>query len=76
MSQSVPFERADESVDGLGEAAPARRQRSDAALNRAKIIDAARRLLADNGDASMRSIADAPAWDAGPCTDTSRLARN
>ena len=59
MSQSVPFERADESVEGLGEAAPARRQRSDAALNRAKIIDAARRLLADNGDASMRSIADA-----------------
>ena len=45
--------------NGVGEQAPERRQRSDAALNRAKIIDAARRLLADNGDASMRSIAEA-----------------
>ncbi len=59
MSQSVPYERADESADRLGEDAPARRQRSDAALNRAKIVDAARRLLADNGDVSMRSIAEA-----------------
>jgi AcrR family transcriptional regulator len=59
VSQSVPFEIADESAERLGEAGPARRQRSDAALNRAKIIDAARRLLANNGDASMRSIADA-----------------
>ncbi len=59
MSQSVSFERADESAERLGEEASARRQRSDAALNRSKILDAARRLLADNGDASMRSIADA-----------------
>ena len=59
MSQSVPFERADEGAEKLGEEASARRQRSDAALNRSKILDAARRLLADNGDASMRSIADA-----------------
>ncbi len=43
----------------VGEQAPQRRRRSDAALNRAKILDAARRLLADSGDASMRSIADA-----------------
>ena len=46
-------------ADRIGEQAPGRRQRSDAALNRARIIDAARRLLAHNGDASMRSIADA-----------------
>jgi AcrR family transcriptional regulator len=43
----------------VGEAAPERRQRSDAALNRAKILDAARRLLADNEDPSMRDIAAA-----------------
>ncbi|MEO8969112.1 MAG: SpoIIE family protein phosphatase [Solirubrobacteraceae bacterium] len=43
----------------MGEGAPERRQRSDAALNRAKIIDAARRLLADGGDPSMREIAAA-----------------
>ena len=42
-------------VKGLRE----RRQRSDAALNRAKIIDAARRLLADDQDPSMREIAAA-----------------
>jgi AcrR family transcriptional regulator len=59
VSQSVPFEQADQNADRVGEQAPERRQRSDAALNRAKIVDAARRLLADAGDASMRSIADA-----------------
>ena len=59
MSQHVPFEHGDENARRLGEEAPGRRQRSDAALNRAKIIAAARRLLSDNGDASMRSIADA-----------------
>ena len=59
MSQSVPFKEADGNVERVGEAPPERRQRSDAALNRAKIIDAARRLLADDGDASMRSIATA-----------------
>ncbi len=59
MSQSVPFERANEESERVGEQAPQRRRRSDAALNRAKILDAARRLLADSGDASMRSIADA-----------------
>src|SRR6202046_433549 len=59
MSQSVPFEHRDKDADRVGEEAPGRRRRSDAALNRAKILDAARRLLADNGDASMRSIADA-----------------
>src|ERR1700709_715355 len=57
MSQSVPFEHGDKGADRVGEEAPQRRQRSDAALNRAKILDAARRLLADTGDASMRSIA-------------------
>lgn len=59
MSQSVPFEHGGEDAEHLGEAAPERRRRSDAALNRAKIIDAARTLLADNRDASMRAIADA-----------------
>jgi AcrR family transcriptional regulator len=59
MSQSVPFEQHGKTAKRVGEAAPERRQRSDAALNRAKILDAARRLLADNGDVSMRSIADA-----------------
>ena len=41
--------------------APARRrrQRSDAALNHAAILDSARRLLAEDADASMASIAQA-----------------
>jgi AcrR family transcriptional regulator len=43
----------------VGEHPPERRQRSDAALNRAKILDTARRLLAENGDTNMRAIADA-----------------
>src|SRR6202522_2595301 len=59
MSQSVPFEQHGKAAKRVGEPAPERRQRSDAALNRAKILDAARRLLADNSDVSMRSIADA-----------------
>jgi AcrR family transcriptional regulator len=59
MSQSVPFEHGSEKAERLGEDGAERRQRSDAALNRAKIIDAARRLLADNRDASMRAIAEA-----------------
>jgi AcrR family transcriptional regulator len=58
MSQGVPFAHGDEDANRVGEKAPQRRQRSDAALNRAKILDAARRLLAENGDVSMRSIAD------------------
>ena len=58
MSQSVPFSHGDEGADRVGEQAPERRQRSDAALNRAKIIDAARRALADNDDTSMRAIAE------------------
>src|ERR1700749_3496480 len=59
MSQSVPFEHGGKAAKRVGEDVSERRQRSDAALNRAKILDTARRLLADNGDASMRSIADA-----------------
>ncbi|HEY2656856.1 MAG TPA: SpoIIE family protein phosphatase [Solirubrobacteraceae bacterium] len=59
MSQSVPFEHGGEDAARLGEDGPERRRRSDAALNRAKIIDAARALLADNRDASIREIADA-----------------
>jgi serine phosphatase RsbU (regulator of sigma subunit) len=59
MRQAVPFEEAGGDVERLGERAPERRQRSDAALNRAKIIDTARTLLADNGDASIRAIAAA-----------------
>jgi AcrR family transcriptional regulator len=59
VSQGVPFEHGDQDAKRVGEQAPERRRRSDAALNRAKILDAARRLLADNGDASVRSIADA-----------------
>jgi AcrR family transcriptional regulator len=55
--QRVPFDAPAEGARRVGEAAPERRQRSDAALNHAKIIDTARRLLADNGDTSMRSIA-------------------
>ena len=57
MSQSVPFRHEDEHVERVGEQAPERRQRSDAALNRAKILDAARRALADNEDTSIRAIA-------------------
>ena len=57
MSQSVPFRDEDAGAVRVGEAAPERRLRSDAALNRAKIIDAARRALADNEDTSMRAIA-------------------
>ena len=57
MSQSVPFRDEDIGALRVGEAAPERRLRSDAALNRAKIIDAARRALADNEDTSMRAIA-------------------
>jgi serine phosphatase RsbU (regulator of sigma subunit) len=59
VSRSVPFIQDDVGAERVGEGAPGRRQRSDAALNRAKILDAARRLLADNGDASMRAVADA-----------------
>jgi AcrR family transcriptional regulator len=59
MSHPVPFSHGDERAAGVGEDPPERRRRSDAALNRAKILDAARRLLADNGDASMRAIAGA-----------------
>jgi serine phosphatase RsbU (regulator of sigma subunit) len=59
VSQSVPFEHGGEDAEHLGEAAPERRRRSDAALNRTKIIDAARTLLADNRDASIQAIADA-----------------
>ena len=59
MGQGVPFEHDNDGAHRVGEKAPERRQRSDAALNRAKILDVARRLLADTGDASMRSIAEA-----------------
>ncbi|MFZ0387526.1 MAG: SpoIIE family protein phosphatase [Solirubrobacteraceae bacterium] len=58
MSQGVPFNHGDEGAKRVGETAPERRLRSDAALNHAKILDTARRLLADNGSASMRTIAD------------------
>jgi serine phosphatase RsbU (regulator of sigma subunit) len=58
MSQSVPFRDEDENAVEVGEQAPERRQRSDAALNRAKIIDAARRALADHEDTSIRAIAE------------------
>lgn len=57
MSHRVPFRHEEEDADRVGEQAPERRQRSDAALNRAKIIDAARRALADNEDTSIRAIA-------------------
>ena len=43
----------------VGEDAPARGLRSDAALNRAKFIETARRLLAEGADSSMRAIAEA-----------------
>src|ERR1700709_1503030 len=59
MSQSVPFRDENVGAVRVGEEAPERRQRSDAALNRAKIIDATRRLLADDEDPSMREIAAA-----------------
>ena len=59
MSRSVPVRKAGPSAVRVGEGAPERRQRSDAALNRAKILDAARRLLADDGDPSMGEIAAA-----------------
>ena len=49
----------DDDGERVGERPPERRRRSDAALNRAKILDGARRLLAENGDASMQAIADA-----------------
>ncbi len=59
MSQSVPFNDEDVGAARVGEGAAERRQRSDAALNRAKIIDAARRLLANDENPSMREIAAA-----------------
>ena len=43
--RSVPFDSAGDSATEVGENGARRRQRSDAALNRAKIMDAARRLL-------------------------------
>jgi len=57
MSQGVPSSDADAGAVRVGEAAPERRRRSDAALNRAKILDAARKLLADDEDPSMGEIA-------------------
>ncbi len=59
MAQDVPDRQNGDEEDAVGENPPERRRRSDAALNRAKIMDAARRLLAENGDASMRAIAKA-----------------
>ena len=59
MSQSVLFDDAEVGAQRVGEHAPERRQRSDAALNRAKILDTARRLLAESGDTNMRAIAEA-----------------
>jgi serine phosphatase RsbU (regulator of sigma subunit) len=59
VSETIPTHQAGAGADRVGEEGPERRQRSDAALNRAKIIDAARGLLADNGKASMRAVADA-----------------
>lgn len=61
----MPFSHDDAGTGRVGEEAPARRRRSDAALNRAKIIDAARRLLADHEDPSMREIAAAAALGRG-----------
>ena len=57
MSQGVPFRDENERADRVGEQGPERRQRSDAALNRAKILDAARRALAEDEDSSIRAIA-------------------
>jgi serine phosphatase RsbU (regulator of sigma subunit) len=59
MSQGVPFSDEDAGAARVGEGAGERRRRSDAALNRAKIIDATRRLLAGNQDPSMGEIAAA-----------------
>lgn len=59
MSQSVSVRGEDAGTVRVGEGAAGRRQRSDAALNRAKILDAARRLLAEDKDPSMRAIAAA-----------------
>jgi len=59
VNHSVPFRQEDAGAARVGERAPERRQRSDAALNRAKILDAARRLLADDMDPSMSAIAEA-----------------
>jgi serine phosphatase RsbU (regulator of sigma subunit) len=59
VSPSVPFSHEGVGAKRVGEQPPERRRRSDAALNRAKVLDAARRLLAENGDASMREIAEA-----------------
>jgi AraC-like DNA-binding protein len=59
MSQDVPLQDDNPGAVRVGEAAPERRRRSDAGLNRAKIIDAARRLLADDEDPSMGEIAAA-----------------
>ena len=39
MSQRVPFHEEDAGASRVGEHAPERRRRSDAALNRAKILD-------------------------------------
>jgi hypothetical protein len=60
MSQSVSFADGDADAERVGEQAPAHRQRSDAVLNRAKIIDAARKLLADNGDARCGRLPTPP----------------
>ena len=59
MSQRVPFDSEGAGADRVGEEGQERRQRSDAALNRAKIISTARQLLADSGDVSMQSVAKA-----------------
>jgi serine phosphatase RsbU (regulator of sigma subunit) len=55
MSHHVPLRHQSEPPpDGTG-----RRPRSDAALNRAKILEVARRLLAQDGEVSMSQIAQA-----------------
>ena len=59
MCPGVPVEPGPPEATRVGEGVAQRRRRSDAALNRSKILDAARRLLADRGDASMRAVADA-----------------
>ena len=59
MSHSVTLGDDGDGGERVGERPPERRRRSDAALNRSKILDGARRLLAENGDASMQAIADA-----------------
>jgi serine phosphatase RsbU (regulator of sigma subunit) len=55
MSQRVPL--PDDADDPSGQKT-SRRQRSDAALNRARILSAARRLLAEDGETSMSQIAE------------------